>query len=379
MATFGTAIFGIDVFGEIVAAGSGGGITLSVALWRATIGNAFVEDLSDDLDDGKIEMNLDRAIKMSSQFALRHPEKVTPYRDYLAPIVTLEYDDGSATVSHQVGLFAVRTPPRVLSVNKTTAQFDGEDLTSVLATSVYTDTDNVPAGTGVLAEIISTLAEAGITRFNFPPSSRTTDAALSFPVGTTRLAKCNALTTYIGWYDVYAETDGRIASQPIRSIDQVEPFKVVDDDELLADVELPPAAGDVANVILVILDDPSRAPLTAIRRNDDPSSPTSTVVLDREIYRQERRSDLATQTDVDALADRLLAESRSYYQPAKVVIRPDPTIGVHQTVDLDLEDDQEALDGRWWIRTWEMGLAPATLALKLDINRTTDTLVGVTI
>src|SRR5690606_3554116 len=120
----------------------------------------------------------------------------------------------------------------------------------------------------------------------------------------------------------------------------MEPFRTVNDDDLMAPIDARPTDTSVANIIIVIKDNPSEPPLTAIRRNDEPDSPTSTVSIGENV-RVETIAEMADQAAVDALADRLLAESRTFYQVASLRLLPDARVLIpNQTIDLDLT-------GRW--------------------------------
>ena len=176
------------------------------------------------------------------------------------------------------------------------------------------------------------------------------------------------------YYQLSCMPDGLLFSMPSPALQSVEPFRTITDDDLMRPVEIQPLDTTVANVVIVVKDNPSAAPLTATRRNDATDSPTSTVNIGT-ITRIESRGDLADQDAVDALADRLLSEGRSFYQTAKLAILPDPRCLIpHQTIDLNLTGKLEILNGRWWVRTAKMPLN--TKETELEINRVTDTILG---
>lgn len=374
-------LHGWETATEPQTAVSGGGILLSVELWRATIANALVEDITGYLVDGQIEMNVDRDIKLSASFTLRNPDVVTPYTDYLAPFIRLTYDDGSDSVYSQLGLYAVTVPPGSYTVEDAVATFTGQDLTRVLATDAYVDADNVASSTNVVTEIIATLAESGITRYTIPATTTTLAAAATFPAGTTRLDKCNQLLAAMGWYHLGMGLDGRVSTPgAVRELRYVEPFATLTDADVWGAVEVTPNDADLANVVIVVNDDPNAAPLTATARNDDASSPTSTSAIGREIYRVVRVQGETTQAALNALAARYLAESRTYYRVAKLRIAPNPNaLRPHQTVDLNLTGKLEGLSGRWWVRTAKMGLTPQSAPVELELNQISDDLNGVTV
>lgn len=356
--------------------GTGGGITVWFELWRATVANALVEDLTDIFAGGEVSLNLDRAIKSSAVFKVTDPSRVEPYSDYLAVFMNREYDDGSDSERDQLGLFATRVPPSTRTIERADGVYTGEDLTAALARQAFDDAYNIAASTNYVTAVTTILSAAGFSRYQIPATTSTTAAALTFPLGTTKLAACNTLLEAIGYYHLYVTPDGKLASHPTRAVQYVEPFTTLTDDDLMRPVETQPLDTSVANVVIVIKDNPSAAPLTSTQRNDAADSPTSTVNIG-ELTRIERRSDLADQAAVDALAVRLLSEGRSFYQTAKLSLLPNPDVLMpHQTVDLDLTGEMELLNGRWWVRTVGMGFTPATAGPSLEVNRVTDTIEG---
>lgn len=358
----------------------GSGFTMSVELWRATIDNALVEDISDYLVDGSVDMNLDRDIKTAASFTLRNPSAVTPYTDYLAPFIRFEFDDGADDVYQQVGLFATKVPPGRYTVEDAVATFEGMDLTSLMATSYYTDTSNIAASANYVSgtnAIIAAITGAGISRYNIPATTSTTAAAQSFKVGSSRLDKANTLLDQLGWYHLAMDLDGKVSTPGApQSLLSMEPWRELTDSDLLTAPDVQPTGLEIANTVLVINDDPAAAPLSSLATNDDPQSPTSTVSINRSIMRLVTVQGSTTQAALDALAARILAESRTYYRTCKVTILHDPTALVpHQTVRLTLTGKMADLSGLWWIRTASIGLTPDKPTV-LELNQVTSDLVA---
>lgn len=386
-------IYGESLYASSHISGSGGGITMAVTVYRTDYAGNKLEELGPGIvSDGGVDLNLDRAIRLSATFATRHPERIAPYHDILAPEMTLSYDDGREAQTWPMGLYTVRIPPGTWAPGRHTftdahaeeghfVTYEGEDLTRLLADSSYTAVDNVPTGTNIIKEIEQTIDEVSpLLKTRFEPSSRVTGYNRSYPVGTSRLEKINLLFAAIGYYEITMDLDGYLWSDPIRDVTAVEPFATWGTADFVRPIEDQPIDTSIANVVIVVRDNPGTAPLKAVRRNTKAGSPTSTVSLGREKARIEKRSDLDTQADVNALADRLLAESRSYYQTARTVTLPNPAgLIPHQTVDIVTDGEMEPLSGRWWVRTARMGFSPRSAALECDVNRLTDSINGVPI
>lgn len=357
----------------------GGGITMSVELWRATVDNALVEDISEYLVDGAVDLNLDRDIKLAASFTLRNPSVVTPYTDYLAPFIRLEFDDGADDVYQQVGLYATKVAPGRYTVEDSVATYEGMDLTSLLATAYFTDVNSIAASANYVSGtngIIETITGAGITRYNIPATTSTTATAQSFKIGSSRLEKANILLSQLGWYHLAMDLDGKISTPGApQNLLSMEPWRELTDSDMLTPPDVQPTGIEIANVVLVINDDPASAPLSSTATNTDPQSPTSTVSIGRSIMRLVTVQGSTTQAALDALAARILAESRTYYRTCKVTILHDPTALVpHQTVRLTLTGEMESLSGLWWIRTASIGFTPDKPTV-LELNQVTSDLV----
>lgn len=376
---YATRRYGTFLYGEPTSAISGGGRVMSVELWRMTIDNVRVENLSDYLVSGVVDLNLDRAVKLSATFTMRQPARVTPYADYLAPWVRVHYDDGSTPVYEQAGLFTTRVPEGSRTLNDSVGTYQCDDLTSLLATYAYSDADNVAAATNYKTAITDTLADVGITRHTIPETTDTLATAQTFPVGTRGLDKCNTLIRALGWYQLGSDLDGRLSTpgEP-KALKSMQPWRTLTADDLFGgsiDVRAP--GKEIANVVIVVNDDAKSAPMKSIARNDDAASPTSTVAIGREIVRVEKVTGKTTQAKLDKLAARYLAESRTYYQTARLKLLHDPTALIaHQVLELDLTGECEALNGLWWIRTARLPLTPGS-PMEIECSRVTNSFDGV--
>lgn len=354
--------------------------TIGVSLLRVSATGAILGDVSDYLTAGRIEMNSDRQTgKMSASFTLSDGDLIRPYSDFLYPRLTIEYDDGRASILKRLGWYTTRTAPASRTIERHEATYEVEDLTRFLSLSAYTTTNNVANGTGINTALTQTMVEAGTNRYSFPATGKSTAKKLTYPVGTSRLDKINDLLGSIGYYEAYPRLDGRITSKPYVDLASAQPVMTITDADVLGPIALQSNDQTLVNVVIVVKDDPAAAALYAVARNDDPSSPTSTTTVGFEYTRVERVADVQTQTEADALAARLLREARTYYQTATVRVWPDTDFSVHEVVDLDLTGEVGALNGRWWVRRWSLGLTPADCFYELELNRVTDTVNGVTI
>lgn len=358
--------------------GTSNGQTVWTELWRATKLNALVEDVSDILTGGSVSMNVDRDPKLDARFMVTDPARLGPYTDYLAPFSNIVYDDGRPSVRQQVGLFTIRVPSGSRSIDWATAEYHARDLTADLARQAFDDTYNIAVGTNYVTAIIAIIESAGFLRHSIVATSQTLASNLSIEAGTTKLAAVNQLLKAVGYYNLYTTGDGRLTSKPSQAVQYVEPLMTLTSDDIEGEIETQPLDTTVANVIIVLKNDPAAVPLKAIRRNDDPASPTSTVNLGEIARSPETVPDLADQAAVDAYADRLLSEGRTFYRTSRIITLPNPDVIMpHQTVRLDLSGKQAVFNGLWWIRTADFGFMAESSKPRLELNQVVDAIQGV--
>lgn len=352
-----------------------GSIVVDWELWRATIDNAMIEDITEVLTGGTVSLNHDRTIPAEASISVSDVSRISPYADYLALFLGIERE-GEPRTRHQLGLYTTRVPPSTRTVERSDGTYAGSDLTSVLASHALTDTRNIGGGTLYTDAVADIIDLAGISRYSVLPSPKQLAGDGSIQLGTTLLDAANRLLEAIGYYHLTATPDGTLVSGPMRAIAYVEPYRRIGADDLGAPVETQPTDTTVANIVIVVKDDPGGDILSAIRRNDAADSPTSTVSIGPRT-RVETRADLADQDAVDALAERLLSEGRTFYQTATLNLLPDPGLLLpHQTIELAGDGELAMLNGRWWVRTVSMGLTPATASALVEVNRVTDAIEG---
>jgi hypothetical protein len=356
------------------------GFVLSAELWRATIDNDLVEDISAYVVSGAVDMNVDRDIKLALNVTLRNPSMVEPYTDFLAPFIRLTYDDGTDEVYQQVGLYATKVAPGQFTVTDAVGTVQGDDLTSVLASYYYANGSTNVAGGNYATYIRLACSNGGIDRTNIPDTTQTLPADQSFEIGASRLEKINTYLDQLGWYHLGMDLDGKVSTPgPPQDLASKEPWRTLTDEDVMSVIDVTPSGVPIANVVMVVNDDATAAPLHSTARNDDPSSPTSTVAIGRPIMRVVKVTGSTTQAALDASAARYLAEGRTQYRTCKLTILHDPTaLALHQTVRLALTGEQEAFSGLWWVRTASVGFTPDSPTV-LEINQITDSLNGVSI
>lgn len=337
--------------------------------------NERQQDLTPYLIDGTVEMDVDRDVPTTIRFRTRDTTLLDPYQDFVSIHMRVEYADDRGPVNKQLGLFTVNVPNADVDWEKSEGDYEGADLTSLLATSAFTTAYNIASGTNYVTAIKSIITGAGFEsdRVQIQASSKTLPKKKTFPIGTTRLEAVNKLLDAIAYYPVWALPNGTLTSMHVQRRADIEPIDSYREWDLLEPVKLRPVPDTIANVVIVIRDSGSQGIISAKAINDDPDSPHSTVALGREIVRIERNADIDDAAAAQALADDLLEEGGSYYRSLEIAVSPNPRVNVHQTCHLRFFNEVGVhLSGRYWIRRWQIGFQPGTSRLQLEIGKVVD-------
>ena len=125
--------------------GAGGGMTTWFELWRATIDNELVENITWALDGGNVDMNRDRTVTTQATFNLRDAAIVSPYTDFLAVFGTRHTTMGAILIVANSGCSPSESPPAP-APKQADAVYTGYDITSMLSRRTFDDVHNISAG-----------------------------------------------------------------------------------------------------------------------------------------------------------------------------------------------------------------------------------------
>jgi hypothetical protein len=368
---FGIAVFGVDTFGTtyIDATAAGRAIRMAPALFTADKQNQLYDDISAELVEGLVVLDLDLdGAKMSFEATMKTKRAVSPFTDFVAPFLRLVYEDGSEDYE-QVGLFALIPAPSthypgraVLDgdLGGTFPKTDGRDLCWLLQADHSTATISMASGANVIDDAIDDLSSGGITRVNIPASTYTSTKAVDWPPGTSRLRRVNDRLMMAGYYTVVFDRHGIAMSMPYRDLATTEPavtYTGENGSRIVPPVEDEPDFTRFCNRVVVIGTDPAQAPIYAIRENTDPLSAASFDNLGQWVSRTEETPDIQTQDAADALANELIRNGTSYYRTLHIQTLPDPARNPREVYGVELTNaDGVVADGVWHCSGWELSL-----------------------
>jgi hypothetical protein len=354
-----------------VKARPSGRIKISGTIRRASKTNDLLEDLSRNMVEGIVEWNADRkdSSALTAQFTLDKPNLISYLSDYLAPFLKLEYEDGREPIEMQVGLFSVDIPDMRSRPDRHRESLNGRDLTWDIKNTALQDTLNIPNNTPLMTVITDLIEDAGVTYYTLPTSAEVITPARSFYPVFDHLEVANLLLEGGGFLHLHTGLDGRVTTREILDLADRSPVLTITNQDPIGDVEVLKTTTSLANVVVIYKENPKGAPIVGIARNDDPSSPTSTV-NGRTILRREAVSTVTSQARAEQIARARLREARSFYQVLRVSLLPGGWMGPFEVIDSEIVTAVgKDLRGRYHCRTWKVGFTPRSASIVTEMNR----------
>jgi hypothetical protein len=346
----------------------GTGATIITSIYRANRDNTWLEDISDRVEGGSIVVDTTRAVPMTFQAQTTEPGVLTPYRDWVAPVMTYRYPDPDSSawisVTQQLGLYIVMPPTKTYSAAQGVETIDGRDPLWLMASTGPGEPWSRATGQNVGIAIETVCNLAGI-RHAIQTTSQTLPKRRTWPWNASWLDIANDLARSIGFVPLWIDRVGRARSHRFRKLSTVEPARVISSGQanVIDSVRIEPDMARLCNHVVVVGNDPKGNPVIAERLNNDPDSPTSTVSLGTaadpvRISRFEEDPNIDDQDAADQLADRIMDQSTSVFQRVNVTTLPvlDWEIGDTASLDIETDNGDEVASG---LHRWErlsMGL-----------------------
>ncbi len=354
----------------------GGPKRLARSMWRATVDNVRVEDITAKVTGASVSMDIDRTIPSTLSVDLIDPSVVRPYSDYLAPTVTITEIVSGAAVTSQVGLYRAGLPSMTRHPNAVIGTVGGGDIVSLLVNSgTGAAPYNLAPGANYMAAAVSQCNLAGVTRVRFPVDARTvpTGKFHSWPPGTARCRIVLDIMLILGYLPPWSDHEGYLVTRVVEDPGTQAPARsYVDGDgsDLTGEVQSDPATTTLANHLVVTYDNITAGTvLTAERTNDDPTSPASIPNIG-ERFRHEAMTQAADQAAVDAYASQLVEQWGNVLMHLSLTTPLDPVRGYWESADVAIHAarDDAGIVGRFRVKGWDHDLSAGTTAVSLRRN-----------
>jgi hypothetical protein len=330
--------------------------------------NQFIADVSPAVLGAQVDLNNDRTVLRTARFSIDAGAlddrgvavSIDPLADHIAVIMELLVD-GSYELDIPMGLFALNVPAKAYRPQADeTWEVEANDLTMHLLEATTTTAYRVASGANYITgtNAVKAIFDSFGLAHAFPATTRTLPVDMTWPPGTPWATVVNDLLHGAGMYSHWFDASGVGRSQLLDDLSRrAADVEYSGDDFVLIPIREEAETTRLANQVIVVVDDPNRAPLSSVATNDDPDSPVSTVTLGRTITKVIQADAAADQATLDERAQRELQESASLYRRATLLTSIDPRREGREVYELTVEGVYEA--EKWWVRNWAVELKPA--------------------
>lgn len=348
-----------------------GAVRVKGELFRCDEYGVRLDDLSRYIEHGRVIWNEDKppGQRLSGDFRLSRRGLLRTFVDFVAPVLTLEWGDGSIE-RKQFGLHLVEFPTDAMFERFAQQGFRGLDPTWFPYNSAIRDTINYSSSDNVVSKMRDLLL-ASWPRVTFPASTRTFGVARSLYPGKRRYVAAVDQFQAMNWYVPFADLSGEIRTMPYRDMGQVTPSIRIDPEDFVGEWKVRPVTETLANVVSVYKENLASGdvPISSVAVNSDPASRISTVYRP-EILRELTNADIKTQADADALTLSMLRESASYYRVISGKLSPGVWMEPHCAADVFLfHQDWGNLSGRYSVREWVVNFTQREAEVDVEMNR----------
>lgn len=352
----------MTTFAEALAGGAGVQ-PVRFRFERRTKANVFVSDDINDAvrrDDGSVEMDITRACvrTCSVKFDIdRLPAGINFAVDHLA--IFMEVLVEGVWESSQVGLFRIDRRPRLYE-QPTGGVIDaeGSDVAYHLLRAKSANPVTVAAAANIMDAVRAEIEAEGLSAAGLPASAYTMPVPRTWAPKTSRWERVVDLCRSINFFDPWARSDGSFTTaeriDPSAEVEDVTYSTTVAPRMVLPPFEVGDEDATAPNRFAALIDHPARTPEYALRQNDDPSSPVSTVVTGI-VTTEDYSNDLMQDTTVAGqYAAFELQAAASLATQATLRTGLDPRRDAHETYLLVIEGVEAST--RWRQLGWSFPL-----------------------
>ena len=280
---------------------------ITTQLFRATYDNQHTEDISAGLIQASASMDPrnDQTWSMDASLTLDLWDSLEPYFDWVAPVVTTTYPDGTVRRG-QLGLYLVLDSPEEHFETYGRVRLQAADPLWLVARQGFTRKLDILANTAKDRALRAVLDGAALTedpngkpRYTVPATQERFKKAREYPRSDNRLVVANEIAQGYGCYNLWStKDDGYIRTKRMGEarLSERTPLKVysanvpadyfIDErflplgglaSEVLDSIPTTPKGDDLVNEILMVNDDPNLPRINVRGRITHPNNPRSVL------------------------------------------------------------------------------------------------------
>lgn len=348
---------------EDALAGGGGVQPVRFTFQRRTKANLFIsDDIADAVEheSGGIEMDSTRAAVRTCNLTFvrdRLPVGIDFAVDHVAIFMGILVDGFWQDV--QLGLFRIDRRPRSHRMDVgAIVEAEGADVAYHLLRAKSAAPTTIAAMSNIMDAVRAEIEAEGLSAAGIPVDSRVLPVARTWAPKTSRWERVVDLCRSLNYYDPWARADGSFTTaeriDPSLESDDVAYSTVLPPRMVLSPFDVTDEETDAPNRFAVLIDHPARNPEYALKQNDDPASPVSTVVTDivtTDDYSNDLMYDVVVAGEYASFE---LQAAASLAVKATLRTALDPRRDVHETYLLVIAGVEEST--RWRQIGWTMPL-----------------------
>jgi hypothetical protein len=383
-------------------------LTIKAQMYRCTYDNQRLEDISDAVISGTVSCDPGRDVTWSldAELTLEGWKRLKPYRDWVAPVMTVTYLDGTVRRG-QLGLYLVLDSPEVHEEDTGTVRLEALDMLWLLASQglgnpyvALANADKIKAVGDLLDRAVLTETGRGKNLYTLPRGiNQRFRKKMEWPTYTPRLDVINDILQGSGCYPLWVTRNGRLTTRergrarlkdrsPVRTyfanlppgvrLRRGEGAPGGLSGEVVGAVETVPRAIDLTNEIVVINDDPEPATEggRGAKGQHRITHPDNKRSKDAKAGRRKRKTRRYPVLDDDATAARVakaLAEELSTRNvTARLTVLPDPELDfIQETVALAIwnTSGRKIAVGQYKIHSVTYGFTPEDALMEIECGR----------
>lgn len=323
---------------------------------------------------GAISFNENTKVKRSLSLTVNDPHVFQAYNDFLVPVVTLTDASGEAE-TRKMGHFVTLQPSSELTPGRYSGSIEAKGIEYLLQLDTIGGGLSVPAGTDTGAAARAVAEESGFnpSQIAIPDTGYLLPEEKYIEPGMTRLDAINELLNAGGWYAVWSNGDGVIRTGPWQDLVTAMASTRYSTHEgrirVVGSVKEAPDATRLANRITVRNIAPEQVPIFGTKEVTNRDHPLHRDRIGVVIAETIDDPDVKTTEDAEARASSILSERASYYRKQTVTTVIDLSADAHEIIDLDIQDENADVAGRWWRQAWSVHLQGAHGLTVHELNR----------
>lgn len=375
--------------------GTGGAIRVSGKLYRATWDNRWLDDLSPWVVDGSVSYNreADIAWELGCRMLGDGWEQLTPYLDWVAPVLSVEYPDGT-TQTAQLGLYLVMDSPENHNEWGYTVDLVANDPCYLLRIQGFAGKLLVPANTNKTSLVRQVLDSAVLTggdnsgipkRYVIPHTDKTFKHKREWPKETNKLELVNEVLWSAGFSHLFSTSAGMLTTRK-RSEDRLrdrQPLRMYAANgstsgvsDVVGSIATEAIRDDLENEIVILSDgvDSDRIQVRGRITGGDRNSRKAGTENNRRRTRKIKSRLVEDDVTAGELAKVLLEEFGLRNNVVKMAVIPEPELLAAmpwETVGLAIYNagGTPVATGQYLIDGFTVGFTPNTATAKLDLAR----------